>query len=126
MFVPVTQDTLALFVMQVSNYLHENNQIYFQELYNYIKVFNNNLDKLKGLSNNLLDEELTNKFNKYIFVFIIDKISEYIKELIDEESDIHNTMNDKLNEINPILNEFQIYSILSMVRGSQPSTHDGG
>ena len=81
-------------------YLHENNQIYFQELYNYINDFNNNLDKLKGVSNNLLDEELTNKFNKYIFVFIIDKISEYIKELIDEESDIHNTMNDKLNEIN--------------------------
>ena len=81
-------------------YLHENNQIYFQELYNYIKDFNNNLDKLKGVSNNLLDEELTNKFNKYIFIFIIDKISEYIKELIDEESDIHNTMNDKLNEIN--------------------------
>ena len=80
-------------------YLHENNQIYFQELYNYIKVFNNNLDKLKGISNNLLDEELTNKFNKYIFVCIIDKISEYIKELIDEESDIHKEMNDKLIEI---------------------------
>ena len=25
-------------------YLHENNQIYFQELYNYIKDFNNDLD----------------------------------------------------------------------------------
>ena len=72
----------------------------FNKLYNYIKDFNNNLDKLKGVSNNILDEELTNKFNKHIFVFIIDKISEYIKELIDEESDIHNKMNDKLNEIN--------------------------
>ena len=44
-------------------YLHENNQIYFQELYNYIKELNNDLDKLKGVSNNLLDEEITNKLN---------------------------------------------------------------
>ena len=32
----------------------------------YIAELEGGLDKLKGLSNNLLDEEITNKFNKYI------------------------------------------------------------
>ena len=81
-------------------YFHENNLIYFEELYDYIKDFNNNLDKLRGISNNLLDNEFTLKINKYIFVFIINKISDYIKGLIDTDSDIYLSLNSKLVEIN--------------------------
>ena len=81
-------------------YFHENNLIYFEELYDYIKDFNNNLDKLKGISNNnLLNNEFTLKINKYIFVFIINKITDYIKGLIDSESDIYLSLNSKLVEI---------------------------
>ena len=81
-------------------YFHENNLIYFEELYDYIKDFNNNLDKLRGISNNLLDNEFTLKINKYIFVFIINKISDYIKGLIDSGSDIYLSLNSKLVEVN--------------------------
>tara|TARA_B110000259_G_scaffold156065_1_gene177414 strand:- start:671 stop:2602 length:1932 start_codon:yes stop_codon:yes gene_type:complete len=81
-------------------YFHENNLIYFEELYEYIKDFNNNLDKLRGISNNLLDNEFTLKINKYIFVFIINKISDYIKGLIDTDSDIYLSLNSKLVEVN--------------------------
>jgi len=81
-------------------YFHENNLIYFEELYNYIKDFNNNLDKLKGISNSLLDNNITHKFNKYIFVLIINKISDYIKDLINDESDIYRELKSKLDGIN--------------------------
>ena len=81
-------------------YFHENNLIYFEELYDYIKDFNNNLDKLRGISNNLLDSEFALKINKYIFVFIINKISDYIKGLIDTDSDIYLSLNSKLVEVN--------------------------
>jgi hypothetical protein len=55
---------------------------------------------LRGISNNLLDSEFTLKINKYIFVFIINKISDYIKGLIDSGSDIYLSLNSKLVEVN--------------------------
>jgi hypothetical protein len=81
-------------------YFHENNSIYFEELYNYISKFKCDINKLKGLSNNVFNSDLLLKINKYLFVFIIEKISEFINILIDDDSDINDIVTQKLEEKN--------------------------
>jgi hypothetical protein len=78
---------------------YENNNIYFEGLFNYINKYNFNLHKLKGSSNNIFNSELLLKINKYIFIFIINKISEYIKELIDISSETYKITLSKLSEL---------------------------
>ena len=80
-------------------YIHENNNIYFEELYNYINKYNKDINKLKGITNNIFNNELILKINKFIFIFIINKISEYINALMDDESDIYKINKEKLDEL---------------------------
>ena len=81
-------------------YSNEDNIIYFQGLFNHIDKYNKNINKLKGLTNNIFNNDLILKINKYIFIFIINKISEYIYMLIDEDSDIHLIEKEKLESLN--------------------------
>ena len=77
--------------------------IYFEELYNYIKDYNIDLYKLKGSDNNIIDNDYLKYINQFIYLFIINKITEYIHNLLDEESDLYlkiKTTYDELNDDN--------------------------
>ena len=62
-------------------YKDEDNINYFEGLYNHINKYNINLVKLRGAQNNILGPELLLKINRFVFVFIINKMTEYITGL---------------------------------------------
>ena len=75
------------------DYSFDNSNIYFEGLYDHIKQYKINLHKLKGSLNNILNTHLLLSINKFVFVFIINKIVEYIKGLLNHESDIYEIAN---------------------------------
>ena len=81
-------------------YNFKNSHIYFQDLYNYIHKYNINFHKLKGSINNLLDNDLLLSINKFIFIFIINKIVEFIQSLLNPESDNYKILYSKYLEFN--------------------------
>jgi len=82
------------------DYKEEENTLYFEGLYDYINKYNINLHKLKGSSNNILNPDILLSINRFIFVFIINKIVEYIQSLLDPESDIYKIATSKYQEMN--------------------------
>jgi len=63
--------------------------IYFIELFKHIYKFNENLNFFKGSNNNIFNEDILINIKSFIFVFIINKISEYISQLFDDTSEIY-------------------------------------
>ena len=81
------------------DYSFDNSNIYFEGLYDYIEQYKINLHKLKGSLNSILKPDILLSINKFVFVFIINKIVEYIKGLLNHESDIYEIANSKYEEI---------------------------
>lgn len=67
---------------------HESS-IYFEELFKYIKNYNLNLDLLKGSDKNIFNDDVLINITSFIFIFIINKIAEYISKLFDDSSDVY-------------------------------------
>ena len=59
--------------------------IFFDSLYNYINKYRYNIDKLKT-DDAIFKESQIKLLNKFIFLFIINKIVEYIQNLLDDSS----------------------------------------
>jgi hypothetical protein len=74
--------------------------IYFEGLYNYINKFRENIYKLKTSKDNIINEKSLEIINIFIFIYIINKITEYINSLLDDTSEIYKKENDIYNRIN--------------------------
>ena len=74
--------------------------IYFEGLYNYINKFRENIYKLKTSKDNIISKKTLEIINKFIFIYIINKIIEYIDLLLDDTSDIYKKENDIYNTLN--------------------------
>lgn len=74
-----------------NQYRKDNYYIFFNELYNHINKYRDNIYKLKT-NNNIFKVSQLTIFNKFIFTFIINKISEYINSLLDDKSTEYNSM----------------------------------
>ena len=68
-----------------NQYREKGYSIFFEGLYNYIHRYRNNLYKLKT-NNDVIKNNQMKLFNNFIFVFIINKVSEYINLLLDNTS----------------------------------------
>ena len=68
-----------------NEYREKDYHIYFEGLYNHINRYRTEIYKLKT-DNSIFKESQLEIFNKYIFLFIINKIVEYIQLLLDDTS----------------------------------------
>ena len=63
-----------------SNYMQNPNQsLYFQQLYNYIKPYTENINLIVGKKGNLFTNEYASYLIKYMFVLLLRKIVEYLQ-----------------------------------------------
>ena len=74
--------------------------IYFEGLYNYINKFRENIYKLKTSKDNIINKKSLEIINIFIFIYLINKITEYINSLFDDTSEIYKKENDIYNKIN--------------------------
>ena len=74
--------------------------IYFEGLYNYINIYRQNIHKLKTSKNNIINEDNILDVNKFIFIFIISKIVDYIDLLNDTDSDEYVKAKNLIDEYN--------------------------
>ena len=81
-----------------NQYRKNNYHIFFNELYIHINKYRDNIYKLKT-NNNIFKVSQLKILNKYIFIFIINKISEYINSLLDDKSTEYNSMKVKCDNI---------------------------
>ena len=78
---------------------------YFQELFNYIKPYIENIHLIVGKKENLFTKEYASDLTKYIFVLLLRKIVEFIK-MDDDDSDCKGK--NEGNEIYQSLEEMNI------------------
>ena len=81
-----------------NEYREKDYHIFFKGLYNYINKYRIELYKLKT-DNNIFKESEIVIFNKFVYLFIINKITEYISSLMDDTSKIYNDAKKECDKI---------------------------
>ena len=84
-----------------NQYRNKDYHIYFKGLYDYINRFRTDLYKLKT------DDDIFNKsdliiLNKFIYLFIINKVTEYIKSLLDDTTSEYTKMKKECDKISNV------------------------
>ena len=115
-FIPESNDPGFYKYNQTSNY-----HLCFKGLFSYLKsFFDGKLDLLNGNNNSLFTEEYSQIFKKYIFITILQKLTDYIAMLSDETS----TVSKEANEIFLSLEEQYQLNITDSIKICSTFTFD--